>query len=341
VKAIVIRKPGREAAISVEDVETPRPGAGQVLVRLRWAALNRLDIWVKGGLPGAEYPHIMGADGAGHVEETGDAVAGFARGDDVLLDPTMSCGGCEYCLIGEESLCRSIKLLGEGMHGTFAQYIAVPQGNVHRVPEGFPLEESAAFPLTFVTAWRMLVTKAALKKGQWVLIHGVGGGVSVASLLLSVRRGARVIVTSSSDEKLERARALGALHAINYKTQDVEKEVRTITGKRGVDVVVDSVGKATLPIGIRCLARGGKIVTCGATSGSDPVADMARIFWNQLSVLGSTMGNRREFRDMVDAVETHQIHPVIDARFRMEEFPRALARLEEGKQFGKIVLEIP
>jgi NADPH:quinone reductase-like Zn-dependent oxidoreductase len=174
-----------------------------------------------------------------------------------------------------------------------------------------------------------------------VLIHGIGGGVSVASLLLSVRRGARVIVTSSSDEKLERARALGALHAINYKTQDVEKEVRTITGKRGVDVVVDSVGKATLPIGIRCLARGGKIVTCGATSGSDPVADMARIFWNQLSVLGSTMGNRREFRDMVEAVETHQIHPVIDARFRMEEFPRALARLEEGKQFGKIVLEIP
>lgn len=340
-KAIVLKKPGKEPDISLEEVETPRPSAGHVLVRLRWAALNRLDIWVKGGLPGGRYPLIMGADGAGIVEEPGEGVRDIAAGEEVLLDPTISCGSCEYCAAGEESLCTRIELLGEGTNGTFAQYISVPRPNVHRVPKGFSLREAAAFPLTFVTAWRMLFTKACLRKGEWVLIHGVGGGVSTACLVLCGMAGARIIVTSKSDEKLERARERGAAYGINYEKADVEAEVRRITAKRGVDVVVDSVGKSTFPASIRSLARGGRLVTCGATSGPDPTADVVRIFWNQLSILGSTMGSRREFRDMVDAVEKMQLRPIIDSGFRMEDLNRALARLEEGRQFGKIVLEIP
>jgi NADPH:quinone reductase-like Zn-dependent oxidoreductase len=340
-KAILLKTPGKHADISLEEVEMPLPAAGHVLVRLRWAALNHLDIWVTRGLPGSRYPLIMGADGAGQVEEAGEGVTDLAKGEEVLLDPTINCGRCEHCLVGEESVCNEFKLLGEGVNGTFAQYIAVPRGNLHRVPKGLSLKEAAAFPLTFVTAWRMLFTKAALRKGEWVLIHGVGGGVSTASLILSVMAGARTIVTSRSDEKLEKARALGAAHTVNYEKSDVETAVRNITNKRGVDVVVDSVGKATFLVSIRSLTRGGRLVTCGATSGPNPTADVVRIYWNQLSVLGSTMGNRRDFKDMRDTVEEKQLRPVIDSSFRMEEFPQALARLEQAKQFGKILLEIP
>ncbi len=340
-KAVLLKKAGPAPEMSLDDVETPRPAAGEVLVRLRRAALNHLDLFVRSGLPGSSYPLICGADGAGEVESTGEGVDGFEPGDRVLLDPTISCGTCGYCRKGEHSLCTDIRLLGERADGTFAQFINIPATNVHRVPPGFTLDEAAAFPLTFVTAWRMLVTKADLRKDETVLIHGIGGGVATACLLFSSLRGARPIVTSGSDEKLERARELGALEGINYREQEVGKEVKRATGGRGVDVVVDSIGKATWLTSIRCLAKGGRLVTCGATTGPDPSTDVVRIFWNQLTIYGSTMGNRREFREMLEAVGTNGIRPVIDSRYALKDLEKALGRLEQAEQFGKIVLEIP
>ncbi|MFQ6103713.1 MAG: zinc-binding dehydrogenase [Candidatus Glassbacteria bacterium] len=340
-KAVVLRTPGKNAAISVEELQPPGPASGEVLVRLRWASLNHLDLWVRGGLPGGKYPLICGADGSGEVEELGEGVENVSRGDKVLLDPTVSCGECEYCNIGEHSLCTEIAILGERRDGTFAQYISLPSGNVHRVPEGFSLKEAAAFPLTFVTAWRMLFTKASLREGEWLLIHGIGGGVSTASLILSVMKGAKVIATSRSSEKLEKAKALGAVEVINSTEKEVEREVMRITGKRGVDVVVDSVGKNTWLSSIKSLARGGRLVTCGATTGPDPSTDIVRIFWNQLTIHGSTMGNKTEFREMLDAVSKNGLKPIIDSTFPMDEFAQAYSRMEEAGQFGKILLEIP
>jgi len=340
-KAIVLRKPGLDPVLSVEDTETPSPSKGEVLVRLRWASLNHLDLWVKRGLPGGKYPMICGADGSGFIEELGADVDGLSRGDEVLLDPTISCGTCEYCRKNEHSLCIEVALLGERRDGTFAQYISVPHQNVHRVPKGLSLEEAAAFPLTFVTAWRMLVSKAGLRKDEWVLIHGIGGGVSTAALVLSVKKGARAIVTSSSEKKLDKAKDLGAAFTVNYSTQNTEREVMRITEKRGVDVVVDSIGKSTWLGSIRSLAKGGRLVTCGATTGPDPATDIVRIFWNQLSIFGSTMGSRSEFSDMVTAVEEEGLRPVIDSKYTMENFLQAHRRMEEAGQFGKILIEIP
>ncbi len=340
-RAVVLRTPGPEPGIEVEEIETPSPDQGEVLVRLAWASLNHLDLWVRMGLPGGKYPHVCGADGSGTVAATGDDVTDLQAGTHVLLDPTIACGRCEYCSQGEHSLCNKISLLGEGLDGTFAQYLSVPRENVHPVPPGVSLKEAAAFPLTFVTAWRMLASKAELREGEWILIHGIGGGVSTACLILSKMLKAKVIATSGSREKLERAREAGAEEVIHYRDQDVENEVRRITGRRGVDVVVDSVGKSTWLTSIRSLARGGRLVTCGATTGPDPVTNIARIYWNQLTIFGSTMGNRKEFREMLDAVTSSGLRPIVDSEFPMDDFARAYERMEEANQFGKILLEIP
>ncbi len=341
-KAIAITAHGGQESVHYLDVERPTLGPREVLIETRAAALNHLDIWVRNGLPGAKLamPHTLGADGAGIVAELGAEVRTVKVGDRVLINPGLSCGVCEFCQAGEQSLCMTFGIMGETCPGTFAEYFKVPQENAHAVPEGFAWEEAAAFPLVFLTAWRMLISKAAIKAGEDILILGIGGGVSTAALQIAKAIGLRAFVTSSSDEKLQKAKNLGADVVINYKTQDFAREVREITKRRGVDVVVDSVGGETYARSLASLVKGGRLVTCGATAGSRPQTDLQRIFWNQLSVFGSTMGNMREFAEMLNFLRKRGVKPAIDRVFPLSEGAQALAWLEGAKQFGKVVLKV-
>jgi NADPH:quinone reductase-like Zn-dependent oxidoreductase len=341
-KAIAITAHGGMEKVQYMDVERPPLGPREVLIEARAVALNHLDIWVRNGLPGSRLtmPHVLGADGAGVVAEVGAEVSRVQVGDRVVINPGLHCGMCEFCQAGEQSLCATFGIMGETRPGTFAEYFQVPQENVHPVPEGFSWEEAAAFPLVFVTAWRMLISKAAIKPVEDILILGIGGGVSTAVLQIVKAIGLRAFVTSSSDDKLQQATKLGADAVINYKTQDFAREIRHLTQQRGVDVVVDSVGGDSYAKSLASLVKGGRLVTCGATAGPRPQTDLARIFWNQLSVFGSTMGNMREFAEMLNFVSKRGVKPVIDQVFPVAEGANALARMEEGKQFGKIVLKV-
>lgn len=341
-KAIAITAHGGIESVQYMDVERPTLGPREVLIETQAVALNHLDIWVRNGLPGAKLgmPHVLGADGAGLVAEVGAEVSRVQVGERVLINPGLNCGVCEFCQAGEQSLCATFGIMGETCPGTFAEYFKVPQDNVHPVPEGFSWEEAAAFPLVFVTAWRMLISKAQIKPGEDILILGIGGGVSTAALQMAKSLGLRAFVTSSSDEKLQQATKLGADAVINYKTQDFAREVRNLTDRRGVDIVVDSVGGDSYAKSLASLVKGGRLVTCGATAGPRPQTDLQRIFWNQLSVFGSTMGNVREFAEMLNFVRKRGVKPVIDQVFPLSDGAKALARMEEGKQFGKIVLKV-
>jgi NADPH:quinone reductase-like Zn-dependent oxidoreductase len=341
-KAIAITGQGGMDKVQYLDVERPQIAPREVLIEARAVALNHLDIFVRNNLDSLKLatPHVAGADGAGVVAEVGAEVSRVQAGDRVLINPGLHCGVCEFCQAGEQSLCVRFGIMGETCPGTFAEYFKVPQENVHPVPEGFSWEEAAAFPLVFLTAWRMLISKAAIKPGEEILILGIGGGVATAVLQLVKAIGLRAIVTSSSDEKLQQAQKLGADAVINYKTQDFAREIRTLTNRRGMDVVVDSVGGDSYAKSLASLVKGGRLVTCGATAGPRPQTDLARIFWNQLSVFGSTMGNMREFAEMLNFVRTRGVKPIIDQVFPLAEGANALARMEEGKQFGKIVLKV-
>lgn len=274
------------------------------------------------------------------VDAVGDGVSRARTGDEVVLNPGISCGTCEFCLKGEHSLCVGFHLLGEHIAGTFAEFVVAPEINAFPKPKGLPWEEAAAFPLTFLTAWRMLVTKARVRPGESLLVVGIGGGVALAALQIAKLLGMTVWVTSGSAEKLSRAKMLGADVGIDHSAGDFSREVRNLTGKRGVDVVLDSVGKATWKSSIASLARGGRLLTCGATTGSDPEEDLARIFWNQLTVHGSTMGTHGEFAEMLRMFGDGRLRPVIDAVFPLSEAREAERRLEEKRQFGKIVLRV-
>jgi NADPH:quinone reductase-like Zn-dependent oxidoreductase len=342
VKAAFFREHGGPEKIEVEELPDPVPGPGMVRVRIKAAALNRLDIFVRNGIPGVApaLPHVMGSDGAGVVESRGAGVAGLKDGDEVVLNPGISCGGCEFCRRGEHSLCVSFRLIGEHLPGTFAQYVLVPAENLYPKPAGLSWEEAAAFPLTFLTAWRMLVTRARVRPGETLLIVGIGGGVATAALQIARLLGMTVFVTSGSPEKLARAKMLGAEAGIDHSKTDFAREIRMLTGKRGVDVVLDSVGKATWRKSIASAARGGRLVTCGATTGPDPQTDLARIFWNQLTVCGSTMGTHGEFAAMLKAVGEGKLKPVVDAVYPLPRVREAMEILEEKRQFGKIVLRV-
>jgi len=341
--AVTIRTHGGPEAVTVEDV--PRPAVlapDDVVVALKAAALNRLDLFVVRGLPGAppSLPHVLGADGAGIVEAVGAAVTRVKPGDRVLLNPGVSCQACEFCLAGEQSLCTTYRLLGEHLPGTFAEAVRVPQWNVYPVPEGVTWAEAAAFPLVHLTAWRMMVTRAATKPGETVLIWGIGGGVAQAALGIAKLMGATVIATSSSDAKLERARALGADITLNHASADVPKELRRLLGRRSVDVVLDSVGEATWEQSLRALAPRGRLVTCGATSGPKVVTDVRRMFWYHYTLMGSTMGNAREFAEIMRLLASGALRPVVDGVTPVREARRAFERLAAGSHFGKLVLEI-
>jgi len=340
-RALFFEAHGGSGNLRFGERPVPEPGAGEVRVRLRTAALNHLDLFVLGGLPGVpiELPHIGGADGAGVVDALGAGVEGVETGQEVIFDPGVSCGRCEFCLKGEQSLCVRYGILGEHRDGTFAQYVVVPAASLAPKPAHMGWEEAAAFPLTFLTAWRMLIERGGLGPGETVLIHGIGGGVSMACLQLAQRVGARTIVTSRSAEKLERALEMGADEAIPADDQ-VSRQVRKLTGKRGVDVVVDSVGEATWMQSIRSAAKGGRIVTCGATTGPNPSEEIRLIFWNQLSIIGSTMGSREDWRRVVAAAAAWELRPVVDTVIPLEEGRKAYERMEAAEQFGKIVLSV-
>jgi NADPH:quinone reductase-like Zn-dependent oxidoreductase len=341
--ALTLTATGGLDQLRLQEVPAPEIGApDQVRVRLHAAALNRLDLWVADGLPGIPYrfPHIMGADGAGVVESLGSAVQGFAPGDRVLLNPGVSCGACEWCQAGEEPLCAGFGVLGEHRAGTLAEYVVVPARNLARVPEGLSWAEAAALPLATLTAWRMLITRAQLRPGETVLIWGIGGGVALAALQVAREAGARVIVTSASDAKLAAARALGADHGLNHAQVDIPREVKALTGRRGAEVVVDSVGQETWERSLRSLARRGRLVTCGGTSGPMVTTDIRKLFWYQWTIMGSTMGNDAEFRAVVELAGRGRLRPPVDSVVPLARAREAFTRLAAGAQTGKIVIEV-
>lgn len=342
VRALFFAGHGEPDNLVFGDRPQPQPGRDEVVVRLCASALNHLDLFVLRGMPGLRValPHVGGADGAGTVAAVGDGVVEWKIGSEVVVNPGLWCGACEACRRGEESLCPGFRLLGEHVEGTFAEYVRVPAASLAPRPAHLSWHESAAFGLTFLTAWRMLMTRAHLKSGESVLIHGIGGGVALAALAFAKLAGAAVFATSSSEDKLARAREMGADGTINYTSTDVAGEIRRLTGRRGVDVVVETVGQATWMASLRCAAKGGRIVTCGATSGPNPTEEVRLIFWNQLSILGSTMGSRRDWEAMVTAVEAGRMRPVLDRVFPLERGREAYERLAGAAQFGKIVLDV-
>lgn len=342
-RAVTLTELGGVDKIRVQDIPAPESlGPGDVRVRLRAAALNRLDAFVLEGLPGVEYsfPHVLGSDGAGEVAEVGAAVTGWKPGDRVMVNPGISCHACEFCLAGEHSLCIRYRLLGEHLPGTLAEEIVVPAVNLAALPAERSWAEGAAFSLAALTAWRMLVTRARVTPGEWILIWGIGGGVALAALKVAKLLGAVVLVTSSSDAKLERARQLGADYAMNHGGTDVAREVRRLTSKRGVDVVVDNVGEATWAASLKALAKGGRLVTCGGTTGPMVVSDVRRVFWHQYSILGSTMGSVAEYRAVAGQLARGYLIPEIDSEVPLERAPEAFGRLAAGERFGKVVIEI-
>jgi zinc-binding alcohol dehydrogenase/oxidoreductase len=327
VKAIRIHEDGGPEVLRYEDVPEPSAGSGDVLIRLRAASLNHLDLWVRQGRPSVPKPRTLGADGAGVVEAVGEGVDGFVAGDRVVINPGLAHGS-------------RITVLGEHTDGTHTELVTVPAENVYAIPDGLGFEEAAAFPLVFLTAYRMLATKAQVAEGEWVLIWGAGGGVGTAALTLAKALGARTIVTSSSDWKVERLRELGADAAFNHREADVVREVKELTDA-GAHVVIEHVGEATWIASLQAARPGGRIVVCGATSGPNPPAALHRVWWKELTIHGSTMGTRDDFEGAYELVASGRARPIVDRVFPLAEARAAHERLEGGDQFGKIVLTIP
>ncbi len=340
-KAIYIDGHGGNEVVQVGERPTPQRQAGEVLIRMSASTLNQVDLYMRNSGAGITHqlPQTMGIEGFGHVVEC-DADSGFKAGDAVVVHPSISCGACEFCLRGDDVLCTRISFIGEHRDGAWSDYLSVPARNVLRAPSYLSAVEAAALAVTHLTAWRMLVTQGQLKAGQTVLVFGIGGGVSVAALQMAKAMGARVIVTSRHAHKLERAQALGADLGIHTPSDDVVKSVMAFTGKRGVDLVIENVGEAVWSDAMKSLVRGGRLVTCGATSGDQPPADLRRIFIRQLQIIGSTLGNLQEFKDLLAFCEQHQIRPVIDRIYPMDHVHEALDVMARAEQFGKLALDL-
>ncbi len=339
-KAVVIDRHGGPDVLQVRDLTSPPLRPSQVRVRVRAVALNHLDVWVREGWPGLKlpFPHLLGADIAGTVAEVGGDVQGVKTGVDVVLNPGVSCGHCRECLLGRDNLCRSYAILGEHTTGGYAELIDVPAQNLCPKPAKLSFEEAACVPLTFLTAWTMLVERAQLRSGETVLIQAAGSGVGVAGIQIGKLLGARVIATAGSDEKLRRARELGADEGINYEKEDFSKAVKKLTEKRGVDVVFEHVGKKTWTGSLAALGPSGRLVTCGATTGFDVPVDLRFLFYKQLSILGSTMGSKGAMFDILRHVEAGRLRPVLDRTLPLEKAAEAHGLLESRAQFGKVVL---
>ena len=341
-KAVALFEHGGVDKLTLTDLPKPTPGPDEVIINVKTVAMNHLDLWVRQGLPGLkiEFPFTLGSDIAGVIAELGSSAKGLSVGQRVTINPGWWDTTCEYCRAGEECLCVDFKIFGEHLPGGYAEYMRVPARNVMPIPDDMGFEEIVAAPLAFLTAWRALITRAKLKPGEDVLITGVGGGVASAAVQIAKLAGARVFVTSSSNEKLERAKQLGADVLINYKEKEFEREAFVLTGKRGVDVVLDSTGGPNWVKSVRALCKGGRLVTVGATLDPNPPEEIRLVFWKQVSLLGSTMSTQKEFRDVMKLVFQRKLKPVVDTIMPLEQAREAHERLAQGKQFGKIVLRV-
>jgi NADPH:quinone reductase-like Zn-dependent oxidoreductase len=337
---MVIEGHGGPEVLKMKEVPDPSVGAGQVRVRVKAVALNRLDLWVRIGWRGLrlEMPHILGSDVAGIVDEVGSEVKGIMKGDPIVLGPGVACGRCFECLSGRDNRCAAYAILGEHTKGGYAELLTVPARNVFKKPDNLTFEQAACLPLVFTTAWGMLVERANLKTGESVLVHAAGSGVGSAAIQLAKLMGATVIATASSDEKLERAKALGADHVINYTREDFKTRAREITKKRGVDIVFEHTGGSTFPDSILSLAVGGRLVTCGATSKPIAELDLRYVFARHLSILGNTMGSLAAMVPILEHASTGALKPVLDSTMPLDRAQEAQARLESRAQFGKVVL---
>ena len=339
-KAVIFKQHGGPEVLEYADAPDPTIKANEVLVEVKACGLNHLDIWTRGGLPGIEIPlpHILGNDIAGVVREVGDLVSWVRSGDDVMLHPGVSCGHCAECLAGRDNLCREYDILGSGRDGGYAQLVSAPAVNVIPKPSSISWEEAAALPLVTVTAWHMLVTRAAVQPGEDVLVHAAGSGVGSIGIQVAKLRGARVIATASSDEKLAKARELGADEVVNYSSEDWPKEVKRLTNRRGVDVVFEHTGTATWSGSIASLKKNGRLVTCGATSGFAAQTDLRQVFYRHLTILGSFMGSKSELLEAMKFIESGKIRAVVDQTLPLAEARRAHELMEDRAQFGKLVL---
>jgi NADPH:quinone reductase-like Zn-dependent oxidoreductase len=341
-KALAFNQFGGPDTLRLQDVPDPTIGPGDVLVRVRACALNHLDLFVREGIPALKtpLPFWTGCDIAGDVVEVGAQVSRVKVGDRVAVNPNLTCGRCEFCIQGEDSLCVRFGILGEHAPGGLAELVKVRGENVLALPPPVSYEDAASFILASMTAWRMVVTQGQVRAGQDVLILGVGGGVSSTAVQIAKLSGARVFVTSSSDAKLERARQLGADVCLNYSREDWAKAVFERTGKRGVDVVIENVGAQTWKQSLRSLVKGGRLITCGATTGPIGETDIRIVFWNQIHIIGSTMANRKEFGDVMRLLFEGRLRAIVDEVVPLKDGPAAQQRLAEGKQFGKIVVRV-
>lgn len=339
-QAVVIREHGDLDALKLEELPDPQAGPGEVRLAVKAVGLNHLDTWVRRGVPGHTFPLplIPGCDFCGVVDQVGAGVKGVAAGDKVLVAPGFSCGRCADCASGNDNLCRSFGIFGETTDGGCADLAVVPAVNALPLPAGMEWTVAAAFPLTFLTAWHMLVARCGVQPGDDVLVHAAGSGVGTAAVQIAKLFRTRVIATAGSDRKLEQARALGADHAVNYETRDWVAEVRSLTGRRGVDIVVEHVGEKTFPGSLKVLAKGGRVVTCGATSGSRLEANLQLIFFKSLSILGSTMGSRGELLRIARLAGEGRLRPVIDRVLPLERVAEAHRALAGRAVFGKIIL---
>ena len=341
-RAVVMRARGGPEVLEVADLPVPEPGPKEVRVRLKAAALNHLDVWVRKGVasPKLHLPHVLGADGSGVVDAVGPGVEGFAPGDEVVINPGLSCGRCERCLAGEDNLCPRYQILGEHRHGTYAEYVVLPEANLAPKPKNLSFEEAAAIPLTFLTAWQMVVDKLGVRPGDDVLVMAAGSGVSVAAIQIAKLFGARVIATAGSEDKLRRAKALGADETVNYTHPDWPKEVRRLTGGKGADKVVDHTGALYFDGVIKATANGGRIAIAGASSGYEGTLPFAHVFYRQLSILGSTMASKSRLFPILRFVEEWKLKPVVGQVLPLEAAAEGHRLLEERRVFGKVVLQV-
>lgn len=337
-KAVRIHEFGGPEVLRYEDVSDPQPRKDQVLIRVKACALNHLDVWVRKGLPGVSLPHILGSDIAGEIVAVGDYLTGFTPGQRVLLAPMHFCNRCARCVAGLQNQCREFTVLGNGVDGGYCELIAVPAVNVIPIPDSLDFDQAASLPLVFLTAWHMLVGRAGIRLGQTVLVLGAGSGVGIAAIQIAKMFHARVITTAGDEKKLEKARALGADYGINHYQQKISQEVRKITNKEGVDIVVEHVGVATWEESMKSLKPGGAIVTCGATTGPNVAFDLRFLFSRQLSMLGSYMGTMGELHDVLSHVFAGRLKPVVDRTFPLKEARAAHEYLEASQMFGKVVL---
>jgi len=337
-KAAVIHEFGGPEVLRYEDVSDPKPRKDQVLVRVKACALNHLDLWVRKGLPGVKLPHILGSDIAGEIVEVGEYITDLQSGQRVLLAPMHFCNHCEQCLAGRQNMCREFTVLGSGVDGGNCELIAVPPANVVPIPDSLGFNEAASVPLVFVTAFHMLTGRAAIRPGQTVLVLGANSGVGIAAIQIAKLLNATVITTAGDERKAQKARALGADYVINHYQQKIGDEARKLTGKAGVDIVIEHVGTATWNESLKALKPGGTLVTCGATTGFDAHIDLRFLFSRQLAILGSYMGTMGELREVLKHVFAGKLKPVVDSTFPLREIRAAHEYLEKSQMFGKVVL---